>query len=224
MTTPPKNNTDTHAEQGQVFIICGASGTGKSTLVRRLAAQYPAIAFSVSYTTRPPRPGETDGVHYHFVDQKTFLRLRDEGAFAEWAEVHGNYYATPLKDTLEMLDAGRDVFFDIDVQGARQLKSHHPEGCYLFLFPPSYQELVNRLESRKTESREIIERRMANAREELRHAGEFGFWIVNDDLDEAYDALRAVYKAERLRRRTRPWLAGELLSQWPDQSTEEASS
>ena len=133
---------------GIVLVLCAPSGTGKTTLTRRLLTEFPRFAFSVSYTTRKPRNGEVDGKDYHFVTVEAFLRLRDAGFFAEWAEVHGNFYGTPLKATLDLLDEGRDVLFDIDVQGARQLRASLQRGRYVFIMPPSRDELEHRLRAR----------------------------------------------------------------------------
>ena len=186
---------------GILFVLCAPSGTGKSTLVRRLVAECPNFAFSVSCTTRAPRPGERDGVDYHFLSREEFLRRREAGFFAEWAEVHGNLYGTPKAATLELLAQGRDVLFDIDVQGARQLRASLGAGAYVFLFPPSPQELHSRLTRRGTEDAETLARRMAAAKEEIAHSPEFDYWIVNDDLEDAYRRLKAVYLAEKCRPR-----------------------
>lgn len=186
---------------GILLVLCAPSGTGKSTLVRRLTAEFPGFAFSVSCTTRAPRPGEQDGHDYHFLSREEFLRRREAGFFAEWAEVHGNLYGTPKAATLELLAAGRDVLFDIDVQGARQLRASLGQGAYVFLFPPSPEELYRRLAGRGTESPESLARRMAAAKDEIAHSPEFDYWIVNDDLEAAYQRLRAVYLAEKCRPR-----------------------
>jgi guanylate kinase len=182
---------------GLVLVICAPSGTGKSTLVRRLVEEYPRFAFSVSCTTRAPRGQERDGVDYHFLSKDDFLSMRDKGEFAEWAEVHGNYYGTPLVPLRQELDQGRDVLFDIDVQGAMQLKRSFPDGLYVFLLPPSRTELERRLRGRGTDAEEAIRRRLAGAAKEMHAAPEFDHWIVNDDLDRAYEKLRAVYLAGR---------------------------
>ncbi len=184
---------------GILFVLCAPSGTGKSTLVRRLVAEFPNFAFSVSCTTRAPRPSERDGHDYHFLSHEEFIRRRETGFFAEWAEVHGNLYGTPKAATLELLAAGRDVLFDIDVQGARQLRSSLGQGAYVFLFPPSPEELSRRLLGRGTETPQSLARRMAAAKDEIAHSPEFDYWIVNDDLETAYQQLRAIYLAEKCR-------------------------
>lgn len=201
---------------GIVLVLCAPSGTGKTTLTRRLLAEFPRFAFSVSYTTRKPRSGEADGKDYHFVTVEAFLRLRDAGFFAEWAEVHGNFYGTPLKATLDLLDEGRDVLFDIDVQGARQLRASLQRGRYVFIMPPSRDELEHRLRARGTDDEETIARRLANAAKELREARRFDAWIVNDDIDRAYDELRAAYIEETLSPECRSAFLDGLLQGWND--------
>ncbi len=185
--------------RGFVFILCAPSGTGKSTLAQRLRAEFPDIAFSLSHTTRDPRPGETPGADYTFVDVEEFVRLRDQGFFAEWAEVHGNFYGTPLGPIPDLLKTGRDVLFDIDVAGAAQLRERFPDGRFVFLLPPSMAELRRRLEGRETDGPEVVARRLRNASDEMAEAHRFDNLVVNDDLDAAYDELRAVYLAERSR-------------------------
>lgn len=201
---------------GIVLVLCAPSGTGKTTLTRRLLTEFPRFAFSVSYTTRKPRNGEVDGKDYHFVTVEAFMRLRDAGFFAEWAEVHGNFYGTPLKATLDLLDEGRDVLFDIDVQGARQLRASLQRGRYVFIMPPSRDELEHRLRARGTDDEETIARRLANAAKELREARRFDAWIVNDDLERAYDELRAAYIEETLSPECRSAFLDGLLQGWND--------
>ena len=196
---------------GVPLIICAPSGTGKTTLVQRLRQEFPNFAYSVSCTTRAPRGQEVDGKDYHFLSVEEFLRRRDAGAFAEWANVHGNYYGTPLGPVLDTLKAGRDLLFDIDVQGAAQLHLSLPRGVYVFLLPPSMSELERRLRGRGTDEEASIARRLANADAEIRQAHWFDAWIVNDDLDAAYDHLRAVYLAATLNPAHRPALALSIL-------------
>ena len=204
----------TSSRLGQAFIVCAPSGTGKSTLIARLREEFPQIAFSLSCTTRTPRPGEVDGRDYRFVDREEFLSLRDAGHFAEWAEVHGNFYGTPLDATRKLLAQGREVVFDIDVQGAAQLRQSLPDSCFVFLLPPSKAELERRLRGRGSDNTATIAKRMANARVELQAAPEFDYLIVNDDLDTAYAALRTVFAAQREARARHPELVKELLEQW----------
>ncbi|BBD07153.1 guanylate kinase [Desulfovibrio ferrophilus] len=197
--------------RGLMLVICAPSGTGKSTLTNRLRKEFPRLAFSISCTTRAPRDGEANGVDYHFLDRDEFITRRDAGYFAEWAEVHGNFYGTPKQALTEMLEEGRDVLFDIDVQGAAQLRQSMGEGCHVFLFPPSFQTLKDRLLGRGTDADDIVRRRLDNAPGEINEAVHFDGWIINDDLDVAYDQLRAVYIAEGLRPIYRPTLPAEIL-------------
>lgn len=184
-----------------MLIISAPSGTGKSTLIRRLTQEFDNFSFSISCTTRAPRPGEQSGREYHFLSVQDFLSKRDQGYFAEWAEVHGNLYGTPRQATEDLLQAGRDIVFDIDVQGARQLKESMGQGCYVFIFPPSQEALKKRLIGRGTDSSAVIQRRLENARQEIVASEWFDHWIINDDLFVAHDQLRAIYLAEKNRPR-----------------------
>jgi guanylate kinase len=199
---------------GQVLVVCAPSGTGKSTLISMLREEFPDFGFSISYTTRAPRGAEQDGREYHFVSRDTFVAMRSRGAFCEWAEVHGNFYGTATKPVEEMLGAGQDVLFDIDVQGAKQLKKTFYKGTFVFLLPPSREELVRRLKGRGTDSEESIAKRLANASGELSQAEWFDSWVVNDDLDEAYAELRAVYLAGRCKPSLRPGILENIMDTW----------
>lgn len=201
---------------GVVLVLCAPSGTGKTTLTKRLLTEFPRFAFSISCTTRKPRAGEVNGRDYNFITVDEFIRLRGEGFFAEWAEVHGNFYGTPLKATLDLVDAGRDVLFDIDVQGAKQLRSTLRNATFVFILPPSRSELEHRLRSRGTDDDETINRRLANAAIELRDAGLFDAWIVNGDIGTAYDELRAVYLTATLSPSCREGLVDTLLEGWAE--------
>lgn len=201
---------------GQVLVVCAPSGTGKSTLISMLREEFPNFGFSVSYTTRAPRGEEQDGREYNFVSRDTFVAMRSQGAFCEWAEVHGNFYGTATKPVEEMLDSGRDVLFDIDVQGAKQLKKTFYKGTYVFLLPPSREELVSRLQGRGTDSEESIACRLGNASGEMSQAKWFDYWVVNDDLDEAYQELRAVYMAGRCKPSLRPGILDNIMDTWKD--------
>ena len=192
---------------GMALVICAPSGTGKTTLIKRLTAEFPRFAYSVSCTTRAPRPGEEDGRDYHFLDAAEFIRRREEGFFAEWAEVHGNLYGTPLDAVRQLLDAGRDVLFDIDVQGAAQIRRSIPETVSIFILPPSLPELERRLRGRGTENEASIQKRLAAAGPEISEAGTFNYCVVNADLDCAWEELRAAYIAAGLS----PIFAGRFL-------------
>lgn len=200
--------------QGMALVLSAPSGAGKSTLIRRLVQEFPHFAFSLSTTTRSPRPGERDGREYHFVDRVQFEDLIHKGHFAEWAKVHGNYYGTPLKATQELLQAGRDVLFDIDVQGARQLRQSLMHSVLVFILPPGRDELHRRLEKRKTDDQEEISRRLAAAGGEVAAALEFDYLIVNDRLDEAYDRLRSIHLAEGCRMSRNRGLLRRIQAGW----------
>ncbi|WP_028572890.1 guanylate kinase [Desulfonatronum lacustre] len=200
------------SRQGILMVISAPSGTGKSTLINRLRAEFPRLAFSVSYTTRAPRAGEQNGREYHFVDMETFIRLRDADELAEWAEVHGNFYGTSRPAVQAMLEQGLDVLFDIDVQGSRQLRQAFAQGAFIFLFPPSMRVLEQRLRGRGTETEESLAKRLANARRELEQADFFDYWIVNNDLESAYRDLRSVYQAEGLRKSCNAGLVEQVLA------------
>ena len=184
---------------GTLIIITAPSGAGKTTLVRGLLERDPQMHLSVSYTTRAPRPGEQDGREYHFVDVETFRTLRDRGEFLEWAEVHGNYYATSRVWLKEQIAAGRDILLEIDWQGAQQVRRSFPDAVGVFVLPPSVEALESRLRGRGTDSEDVIARRLLGARGEMRHVGEFDYVILNDDLQNAIDDLVAVVRASRLR-------------------------
>ena len=183
--------------QGLLVVVSSPSGAGKTTLCRKLLAEFPEMVFSVSYTTRRQRPGEREGVDYHFVDEAAFEGMVEAGDFAEWAEVHGNRYGTTVEAVRQALDGGRDVLFDIDYQGGRQLKAKfEAEAVLVFVLPPSLEELERRLRHRATDAPEAIERRLRKAHDELKQYGVYHYLIVNDDLDRAYDRIRAIYLAQ----------------------------
>lgn len=185
-----------------LFVISAPSGAGKTTILKKVMATVPGLGFSVSHTTRPPRPNEQPGVDYHFVGRDEFVAMREDGAFIEWAEVHTNLYGTSRQAVLEKLATGVDVFLDIDVQGARQIKAAGDlPAVFLFVAPPSWQELEKRLSGRGTESAETVGVRLANARKEMAEAQWYDFLIVNDQLSEAEAMLRAIILAERCRNR-----------------------
>lgn len=184
---------------GTLYIVTAPSGAGKTTLVHAVLEREPGLALSISYTTRAPRPGEVDGRDYRFVGKEEFLRLRDGGELLEWAEVHGNYYGTSRTWIETQLQQDRDVLLEIDWQGARQVRRMFPHAVSIFILPPSLEALEARLRGRGTDSEATIARRLAAAREEMRHVEEFDYVIINDRLERAIDELTAVVRAARLR-------------------------
>ena len=180
-------------------MVSAPSGAGKTTLCNKLLENHKALRYSISYTTRQPRPDETDGTDYFFVDVPTFKAMIDKGEFIEWAEVHGNYYGTSRETVESITAAGGDVLLDIDPQGARQLKSQLDYGIYIFITAPSIAELEKRLRNRRTESDEVMRLRLDNARKEIKHFNEYDYILVNKNFDEAYKKLEAVYIAEHLK-------------------------
>ncbi|HTO46585.1 MAG TPA: guanylate kinase [Burkholderiales bacterium] len=183
---------------GLLFIVTAPSGAGKSSLVNAVLAADPGLALSISYTTRPPREGETNGREYYFVDRASFQKMLDAGEFLESAEVHGNFYATSQKQITDNRASGRDVLLEIDWQGAAQVRRLFPEAIGIFILPPSPAELERRLRARGKDSDEAIRRRLAAAETEMSHAGEFDYVIINNDFGEARRDLAAVVRASRL--------------------------
>ncbi len=176
-------------KRGRIFVISAPSGTGKSTVVAGVRKRFPELGFSISYTTRPMRGEERDGVEYHFVDRETFERMIAESKFAEWAEVHGNYYATSKEQLEDSMREGRDLILDIDVQGGIAIKESIDEAITVFLLPPSMEVLRERLLKRATDSREQVELRLANAKEELEYQDRYDYRIVNDEVERAVEEL-----------------------------------
>jgi len=184
---------------GNLFIVSAPSGAGKTTLVGMLLNHDPRVLLSVSYTTRAPRPGEVNGREYHFVDVPSFLAMRERGDFIESAEVHGNYYGTSRVWIEERIAAGQDTLLEIDWQGAQQVRKFFPQCTGIFIFPPSVDELERRLKTRGQDESSVIARRVDAALNEMRHAGEFEYVIINNKLQDALDDLLAVVRAVRLR-------------------------
>jgi guanylate kinase len=183
---------------GCLFVLAAPSGGGKTSLVRSLLEREPGIRLSVSYTTRAPRPGEQNGVHYHFVDEPAFRALQERGEFLEHAHVHGNWYATSATWLRQEVQHGHDVLLEIDWQGAQQVRRLIPEAVHIFILPPSLASLKERLEKRGQDAPEVIARRLEAAREEMRHCGEFDYVIMNQDFARAVDDLSAIVRAARL--------------------------
>lgn len=194
------------------LIVSSPSGAGKTTLTSRLLARVPGVIFSVSHTTRKPRPGEQDGNEYHFVERAAFAELVRRSAFLEWAEVHGNLYGT-ARSELERAKGARGIIFDIDHQGARQIKSREPNAVAIFILPPSMDVLLERLRGRASEDEQTVQRRFAAARREIEHYGLFDYVLVNDVLDDATDQLISIFRAEECRRLRAASLAERLLDE-----------
>ncbi|MEE9383443.1 MAG: guanylate kinase [Nannocystaceae bacterium] len=205
------------ARRGLLLVVSSPSGAGKTTLCNRLRHEFADLGFSVSYTTRYPRASECDGEDYHFIARERFTEMVAADEFAEYAVVHDNMYGTSAVLVSDNLEAGRDLLFDVDFQGGRQLRARFGEDVVLvFILPPSMAELDRRLRTRATDDPETIARRLRVARSELAHYGEYDYVIVNDQIDEAYDALRAVYvgcrqRTERQRDRAEALLAEDAM-------------
>jgi guanylate kinase len=183
---------------GCLFVVAAPSGGGKSSMVTALLEREPGIRLSVSYTTRPPRPGEQNGVHYHFVDNIRFQELQAKGEFLESAYVHGNWYATSATWLRDQVMHGQDVLLEIDWQGARQVRRLIPDSVHIFILPPSMAALRERLEKRGQDPADVIDRRIEAAREEMRHVGDFDYVIMNQDFARAVDDLAVIVRAARL--------------------------
>ncbi|MFN8902191.1 MAG: guanylate kinase [Lysobacteraceae bacterium] len=187
-------------ERGTLFVVAAPSGAGKSSLVNAVLAREPGIALSISYTSRAPRPGERHAQHYHFVDKAEFERMIAAGDFFEYALVHGDYKGTARQSVEPQLAAGKDVLLEIDWQGARQVRAQIPEAVSVFILPPSKDTLETRMRNRGQDSEAVIAQRLAAAQEEMSHAAEFDYWIVNEHFDTAANELRSIFIAHRLRR------------------------
>lgn len=184
---------------GILFVVSAPSGAGKTSLVRGLLANDAGIRLSISYTTRPPRPGEVDGRDYHFVSRERFLQMLKAGEFLENAEVYGNLYGTGRGWVRGELEGGRDVLLEIDTQGADQVRRLFPDCVGIFILPPSLEVLESRLRGRGQDSEEVIARRLAAVREEIAHLGEYDYVIINNELEQAQEDLISIVRAERLR-------------------------
>ena len=191
--------------RGLMLVLSSPSGAGKSTIARLLLEKEQNLSLSISVTTRPRRSSEVDGVHYHFIDPARFDQMKTHGELLEWAEVHGNCYATPRVPVETALEKGQDVLFDIDIQGTFQLyEAMRPDVVSIFILPPSIAEMKSRLRRRAEDTEEVILRRLETAVGEMKHWSKYDYIVVNDDLERAYDAVRAILRAERLKQHRSP--------------------
>ncbi|MGN6270368.1 MAG: guanylate kinase [Sphingomonas sp.] len=209
MAAPIQPDPHGFKRRGVLFVLSSPSGAGKSTIARKLLASEPELSMSVSYTTRPPRPGEVDGKDYHFVDLERFRAMVSNHEFLEWAHVFNHRYGTPKADVFHTLSEGSDILFDIDWQGAQQL--HQLAGgdvVRVFILPPSMEELRARLERRATDSQDVIEARMARADNEVSHWDGYDYVLVNDDVETCYASVKTILAAERLKRSRQTGIIG----------------
>lgn len=186
--------------KGLIFVVSAPSGAGKTSLCKRVVELYSDIRYSISHTTRAPRGNERDGVDYHFVSEGSFLKMVENNEFVEWAVVHGNRYGTAEASIKKCEDEGIDVILDIDVQGARQIRQRLGRGVYIFVLPPSPEELEKRLRGRGTDGEDVINRRLLNAREEINQISNYDYVIINDLFDDAVERLRSIIIGERCNR------------------------
>ncbi|MCB9063410.1 MAG: guanylate kinase [Halobacteriovoraceae bacterium] len=179
--------------EGKIIIIVSASGAGKSTLIKKLKIDFPDLLESVSFTTRPIREGEVDGVHYNFIDVETFLKMKDSGEFLEWANVHGKYYGTSKKFVEEKIQDGQNILFDLDVQGTDSFKTYFKQKAHaIFIAPPSLKELESRLRGRATDSETAIHQRILDAKQELLRSDDYDYKVYNDEIEIAYVELKNI--------------------------------
>ena len=185
--------------KGLLILISGPSGTGKGTVCDLLRQKHPEISYSISATTRQPRPGEQDGVNYYFYTKEKFREMIDQGQLLEWAEVYGNFYGTPKQKVLDRLDAGEDILLEIDTQGALNVMKVMPEGLFIFLLPPSLEELAACLKGRGTETEESLHRRLGAAVDEIKLATKYRYVVVNDKVEDAQETIANIIEAEHHR-------------------------
>ncbi|THD63941.1 guanylate kinase [Phenylobacterium sp.] len=212
---PTSSVHDDHAKpwetvrRGLLLLVSSPAGAGKTSLSRRLAADYADLILSISATTRPPRPGEEEGREYFFKTREAFMAMAEAGELLEWAEVNGNLYGTPRAPVMATLDAGKDVLFDIDWQGARQVaEKAREDSVRVFVLPPSWSDLSRRLHARAQDGEDIIRQRLELGKREIAHWSEYDYVIVNKDFDRAYADLIHIYRAERMKPGRNPWLPG----------------
>ena len=201
-----RKTTPLARREGIIFILSAPSGTGKTTLVKALREFRPKIRLSISYTTRGRRKGEVHGRDYYFVKPATFVAMKAKGEFAEWANVHGFFYATPCRPLERSIRRGQDILLDIDVQGATKIKRKYPGAASVFLVPPSWRELQRRLARRGTDGKETIRRRLANARDEMRAIIQYDYFVINRDVNASVALLKSIFEAERAKTaRVKQW-------------------
>ena len=203
--------SDQRKKKGTLIVLSGPSGVGKSTVIAELLSERKDIYFSVSFTTRQPRPGEVDGVNYNFVTRPEFERMIRDNAFLEYAEYVGNYYGTSLKVIRDRLDQGQDVLLDIEVQGAATVKAKCPEAVLIFILPPSLEELAHRLQARSTDPEDVIVKRLKRAREECSEIGRYDYLVVNDSVIAAVSEIISILTAEGCRVKNRGYLTRQII-------------
>ena len=197
--------------KGFLLIVSGPAGTGKGTVCKELLKRNEDIIFSVSATTRDPRPGEVDGVNYLFTDEEKFKEMVANDEFLEYAHVHTNYYGTPKQYVMDQVDKGEIVLLEIDVQGALQIKENYSEAIFIFLLPPTMDELKNRIVNRGTETPEDIDRRFRNAFKEIEFLGKYDYFVINNKVEDAVEDIESIIKAEKLRVKRHSNLKNEIL-------------
>ncbi|MGF7185713.1 guanylate kinase [Desulfitispora alkaliphila] len=186
-------------DTGLLIVISGPSGAGKGTICSELRAQSPQLRYSVSATTRDPRPSEKEGVNYYFTKKEKFLKMIEDDELLEWAQVYDNYYGTPLRKVQENLANGYDVILEIDIQGALQVKEKYKDGVFVFILPPSLEELCSRITGRGTETEDAMAKRLNSAKGEITYADKYDYIIINDNLEKAVENFKAIIKAEKCR-------------------------
>ena len=189
----------TKIDRGILLVISGSSGTGKGTVCNSLRKRRPDLEYSISATTRSPRAGETDGVEYFFLTREEFKRKIDAGDFLEYADNYGNFYGTPRDKVLEQLNLGKTILLEIDVQGARQVQKNYPDGVFIFLLPPSIEELRRRITGRNSETEESIQKRLSIVNDELESGKSYNYVVINDEVEKAVDEICAILDAESLK-------------------------